>query len=71
MAGPLMTSWRIEEKFVSRMGDAHWLVVSGGYQSRGDAMLALSRLNARAPEKRASRGKAIWKPERRIVELPE
>jgi hypothetical protein len=66
-----MTSWRIEEKYVSRMGEAYWLVVSGGYQNRGDAVLALSRLNARAPEKRPSRGKAIWNPERRIVELPE
>lgn len=60
-----MTTWRIEEKFVSRMGEAHWLVVSGGYQRRAEAEAALARLVARGPEKRAAR------PERRIVELPE
>jgi septal ring-binding cell division protein DamX len=55
-----VTTWRIEERHVSRMGEAHWLVVSGGYRSRAEAEVALTRLNARG---RAS--------ERRISELPE
>ena len=54
-----MNTWRIEEKYVSPMGEARWLVVSGGYQRRAEAEIACLRLNVRT-------GRA-----RRIVELPE
>lgn len=58
-----MTIWRIEEKHVSPMGEARWLVIGGGYRQRADAEVTLARLTARGPEKRSAR------PERRIVEL--
>ncbi len=45
-ADPL-ANWRIEEKHVSRMGEARWLVVSGGFRSRPEAEIAMARLNAR------------------------
>ena len=52
-----MKTWRIEEIHVSPMGEARWLVVSGGYQTRDEAEIAMTRLNQRGGN------------ERRIVEL--
>lgn len=54
-----MKTFRIEEKHVSKMGEVRWLAISGGYQTRTEADVAMTRL--------ARRGGA----DRRIVELAD